>query len=602
MFSSILSVGCIYTNEKDCTNLINIYQENYFEINNDIKFFNFTLFVIIQNEQLVEKMMEKKKYLVNIHKDIGNKKYNELFGKNIEYLRITSNLTENKTWRLNITSVTMKFTEAILIACNQFQSLISAEKVQVFILNKSENPFQNRDNYLKNGITDIQKEFYEMVLNYKRYYDEFKTININLANDLNKKAGITQVYIYTCLSIDTLILIIIVSLMYLYNNIFEHMIVKVINYINMAINIKNDSFNFSDIFLKKLDNLEILLQFYNIDPIIIIKKLNFLYSNYQQFISSNKKRIDANNKKHKNMINDKDNEFDNIPKHQIVLTKKDVKYLKVNAIYRYIYYFNLLLIFCIHSMFIILFSKYFSRKNNIYNIMDKNTSVEVVIYRAINFYHIMLFQNFTIEEVNKNIFERIGKSKLFENFYYILELAFNNKKEKKNLGSFYKDFEDESNFTCIDFYNYNKDFIEEIENDTKAINLKNITGNLIRLCEYLKVSKYNDYRNVYELYFQYTKNGMLSFHDLSYEGIIYYIKHNLYISTVSLYFNFFMIFMISIINTKPHTEAINRLIFNLKLLISSLEILFFLYYLGIILFSFFFISLALMVYVYKFLC
>ena len=46
--------------------------------------------------------------------------------------------------------------------------------------------------------------------------------------------------------------------------------------------------------------------------------------------------------------------------------------------------------------------------------------------------------------------------------------------------------------------------------------------------------------------------------------------------------------MISIINTKPHTEAINRLIFNLKLLISSLEILFFLYYLGIILFSFFF--------------
>ena len=43
------------------------------------------------------------------------------------------------------------------------------QKFQVFVLNKAENPFQNRDNYLKNGITDIQKEFYEMVLNYKRY-------------------------------------------------------------------------------------------------------------------------------------------------------------------------------------------------------------------------------------------------------------------------------------------------------------------------------------------------------------------------------------------------------------------------------------------------
>ena len=588
LFSSILSVGCIYTNEKDCINLINIYQENYFRYNNDSNFFNFTLLVKIQNEKLVEKMMEKKKYLVNIHKDIGNKRYNELFGKNIEYLRITNNLTEDKSWRLNITPVTMQFTEAILIACNQFQSLTSQEKVPVFILDKAENPFQNRDNYLKDGITDIQKEFYEMVLNYKKYYDEFKAININLANSLNKKSGFSKIYIFISITIDTLILIIIATLIYLYNNIFEHMIVKVINYINMTINIKNDSFNFSAIFLKKLDNLEIILQFYYIDPIIIVKKLNSLYSKYQQFISSSKKRIDANNKKRKTMINDKDNDFDNIPKHQIVLTQKDVKFLKVNTIYRYIYYYNLLLILCINCMFIILFSIYFSRKNNIYNIMDKNTSVEVVIYRAINFYHIMLFQNYTVEEVNKNIFERIGKSKLFENFYYILELAFNNKKEKKKLGSFYKDFEDESNFTCTEFYNYNKDFIQEIENDTKAINLKNITGNLIKLCEYSKVSKYNDYRNVYELFFQYTKNGMISFNDLSYEGIIYYIKHIPYISTVSLYFNIFMIFMISIINTNPHTEAINRLIYNLKLLISSSEILFFLYYFGILLFSNFF--------------
>ena len=93
MFSSILSVGCIYTNEKDCTNLINIYQENYFGNNNNNNFFNFTLFVMIQNEKLAAKILEKKKYLVNIHKDIGNKKYNELFGKNIKYLRITTNLT-----------------------------------------------------------------------------------------------------------------------------------------------------------------------------------------------------------------------------------------------------------------------------------------------------------------------------------------------------------------------------------------------------------------------------------------------------------------------------------------------------------------------------
>ena len=588
LFSSILSVGCIYTNENNCTNLINIYQENYFKNHNNSKFFNFTLYVMIQNEKLVEKMMEKKQYLINIHKNIGNKKYNELFGKNIEYLRISNSLTEDKIWRLNITKVTIKFTEAILIVCNQFQSLTSEEKVSVFILNKAENPFQHRENFLKNGITDNQKEFYEMVLNYKKYYDEFKAININIATSLNKKSGFTHSFIYISLLIDSLILITIVSLMYLYNNIFEHMIVKIINYINMTLNINNDKFNFNAIFLKKIDNLEIILQFYIIDPIIIVRKLNALYSNYQQFISSNKKRIDINNKNHKNMMIDKDNELDNIPRHQIVLTNKDSKYFKANIIYRYIYYLNLFLILSILFMFIFLFSKYFSKKTNIYNIMDKNTSVEVVIYRAINFFHIMLFQNYTIEEINKNIFERIGKSKLFENFYYILEIAFNQKKDKINLGSYYKDFEDESNFTCSDFFNYNNDLIQEIENDNKAINLINITSNLIQLCEYTKVSKYKDYRNLYELYFQYTKNGMLSFNDFSYEGIINYIKYNPSISTVSLYFNIFMIFMISVINTKPHEEAIYKLIYNLKLLIISSEVLFLLFYLGIILFSLFF--------------
>jgi len=588
LFSSILSVGDIYTNENDSTSLINIYQENYFKKYKNSKFFNFTLFISIQNKKLVEKMMEKKKYLTKIHKSIGNKKFNELFGKNIEYLRITSNLTEDKILRLNIAQITMKFNEALLIVCNQFQLFTSEEKISVFIMNKTEKPFQNRDNYLKNGITDIQKEFYEMILNYKKFYDEFRAININLTTELNKKSIIAQVFIYIILLVDTLILITIVSLIYLYNYIFEHMAVKIINYINMTINLKNDNFNFSAIFLKKLDNLEIILQFYIIDPIIIVRKLNALYSNYQQFISSNKKRININNKEHKNMINSKDLELENILKNQVVLTNKDDNLLKMNIIYKYIYYFNLLLIICIYFIFIFLFLKFFSRKSSIYNIINKNNSLEIVIYRAINFYHIMIYQNYTIEEVNTNIFERIGKSQLFENFYNLLEYAVSQKRDKINIGSYYKDFESETNFTCSDFYNYNKDLIQEIENDTKAIDLINITSNLIQLCENTKVSKYNDYRNVYELFFQYTKNGMLAFNDFSYEGIINYIKYNPSISTVSLYFNIFIIFLISIVNNKPHLEAIYKIIYNLKLLICSSEVLFTLYYLGIIVFSFFF--------------
>ena len=179
----------------------------------------------------------------------------------------------------------------------------------------------------------------------------------------------------------------------------------------------------------------------------------------------------------------------------------------------------------------------------------------------------MIFQNYTIREIESNIFKRVGESKLFENFYYILELAFNNRKEKKNLGSFYKDFEDESNFTCNEFYEYNNDLIKEIENNSKAENLINITTSLIKLCEYANITKYNDYRNVYEMFFQSIKNGMIYFKDTSYEGIINYIMTNPVISTVSLYFNAFIIYIISMINNRPHLEITKNLLDNLKSLI-----------------------------------
>jgi hypothetical protein len=179
----------------------------------------------------------------------------------------------------------------------------------------------------------------------------------------------------------------------------------------------------------------------------------------------------------------------------------------------------------------------------------------------------MIFQNFTIKEIESNILERFGESRLFENFYYILELAFNNRKEKKNLGSFYTDFENESNFTCKEFYEYNNDLIKEIENNSKSENLRNITASLIELCEYTNITKFNDYRTVYEMHFQFIKNGMIYFKDSSYEEIINYIKTNLAIATISLHFNTFIIYIISMINNKPHSEIILILLDNFKFLI-----------------------------------
>jgi len=567
LFSSIIEVTCIYSNSSGCLSLVNIFQENYYKKNQDKKFFNYTLFVMIQNEQLFEKILDKKKYLVDIHQEIGNQKYKELFLKNVDYYRIIKSVN-NEQILLNITKVTMEFSEAILVICNQFQQLSSLQYNEVFILNKNDNPFSNYIEIHKNNeLNDNEKEFYEMILNYKVLYDEFKNINIELNNILNKKYDYMQIFFYFNLTIDTIILIILVSTIYTYNVFFELILIKIINYINMIINIKNDELNFTTIFLKKIEDLELILQFYAVDPIKIIKNLNSLYDNYQKIISSQRKKKYINKNDYKKVLNIKEtNDLDNIPKHHQIIARKDIKLLKINNKFMYIYNCNVLIIITFYSVIIILFLNYFKVKTNIYSIIDKNASIENVIYRAINFYHLMIFQNYTIKEIESNIFERNGESKLFENFYYILELAFNNKKEKRNLGPFYKDFEDESNFTCKEFYEYNNDLIKELENNSKAVDLGNITASLIELCEYVNITKYNDYRNVYEMYFQIIKNGMLFFKDNSYESIINYIKTNPIISNISLYFNAFIIYIISMINNKPHSEVVIKLFLNLKFL------------------------------------
>ena len=104
------------------------------------------------------------------------------------------------------------------------------------------------------------------------------------------------------MTFDTSLYSIIGILSYIYVFCFEFILIKMINYVNMTINSKNDEFNFNNTFLQKIENLEIILQFYNGDPLKAVKNLNTIYTNYKQYFTSKikNKSIDINKKKFKN--------------------------------------------------------------------------------------------------------------------------------------------------------------------------------------------------------------------------------------------------------------------------------------------------------------
>ena len=536
--------------------------------------------------------MEKRSFLNNIHKCIGKEKYSELFGREINFYRVSQN-TNDKNVVFNLKSVKIEFSEAILIICNSFQILNSDNYNPINLLNKPEDPFSllNDNNDQHNiYLTDNQKEFYEMLLNYRNYYKGFNGINDELTEILFSKYNFINVFIYFYLTFNIFLILIIEISVNTYNIFFENMLIKIINYINMTINFKNDDFSFSVTFSKKIENLKSILQFDINDPIKGVKNLNNVYSDYQAYLTTKNKNnvADANKKNYKKLINDnKKNELDNIPKNERIMTKKDIIALGITSLYRFIFYFNFFIIVIFYILLLLIWTNYFTKKDNLSTLILKNILLESSIYRAINIYDLMVFHNYTLNETTSMIFPDYinnEKNALIKSFYYDIETAFEIIKEKNKIGGLYQDFEDTSNFTCENLFKLNSQKIREIEDNDKEKKLNNITGNLIKFCEFSKITESNDFRTAFERHFQFIRNGILSMSNFSYHGIIDHITNDGTLSEISLFFNSIIFYIIEITNSVPLRNSINKLLIRLENLIIISELSFLLFDLLAILF------------------
>ena len=597
LFTSILTQACIIKDGK-CTKIYKTFAEDYYS-----KFpnehFNFERLVVLQNEVLVEKMMERKSYLINIHKFLGNKKYNELFGKNIKFSRITQNIINQKNY-INLTFVDLKFSEAILSLCNSFKILVENTDIPLTFLSGLNDPFNNLNSLGNNDfLNEYQKNFYELLLNYKNYYEKFNTINNNLSKIISSEFKSIKIVIYIYLTLDLILFIIACSLMYAYSLSFEFILIKIINYINMTINIKSDEFNFKEIFLKKIEKLESILQFYNSDPIKSINNLNLIYNKYQQFINAKNKNnsSEMNKKKNKKLEEDKKSQLDSVPKNQRLITRKDVKFLGLTFKFTFLYYFNLFIVLIIYILLIFLWKDYFSKESNLINLFQKDIAVENTLYRAINSYDLMIFHNLTISDLSHLFLfdeKQIKNEKdLLINFYENVLFSFNSKKEQNKVGEMMDDLEDFDDFTCKKLYELSFEEIEEIENMVKKRNyndIENIVSNLVLICEHTRIDETKDFKTVFERHVHFVINGILSVNDHSLNGLLDHITKDKTLSRISLFFTNIIIFLLEINFTKPKNGAIKKLIKKLTFLINLSEIIYLIYDIfGIIIFVFVYI-------------
>jgi len=575
LFISVLSVTCFSetVDSKNCRNIISIFNNFYKRVRHID--FNFTYYMIGLNQVLSQKLMEEKTNIIKIIDYIGKRNYRDLFDKEIKYIQI------NKENSFSLYENNLRFFDAILILCNSFRFLTENSTYiltqPIYFLNKAENPFTNLK---QNEMSSYQEEVYKLILNYKYFSQQFQNIDNKIKIIINKKINLSKILIYTFLNINIFLFLIIFILLYYYLIYFNKIIIHLLNYILMVINTKDDHFNFCVVFTKKIENLEAILELYKVNPIETIKKLNSIYNDYNKYLERKKSQLNLNKikKEKKEMIE--------IPRHQRVISLKDIRKLNINKKYIYFIIIIVLFIIIIYIYFLLIWRDYFSTKLNILKVIDKNAILEKGCYEATNIYELMIFNNYTIDEIidymnisyiqefKNNYFNYEDKNYsniIFNRFYQQLYLLFDVKKDKQKVSTLYEDFDDSVEFNCSNLYTSIKlELLEEVNKALPDIDLKT---KLTEVCKFSKLDSSKDVKTLYERHFEYIKTGIISLTDFSYEGLNKNINDDI-IGKVSFFFLSTTIYIIEVTTGKPHVESVKKLHYIMSKRFLIMEIIF----------------------------
>ena len=586
LFASILGVACIpeTIDSKKCRNFISIFN-NLYSKNYPDKTFNFTEYLLIQNRILVKRIIEEKSNIIKINNYMGTKRYNELFYTKMKYIELNQKIINN-TYFCYTEEINVEFFNALLILCNSFVILTEDSNTilnqPIYFINKSDNSFDNF--YYKNELSNYQKEVYKLILNYKYFSQEFSLKDKEIFETLKGKVGIIKAIIFLSISLNVVLYIVIVVLINIYLIFFNKIIIRIINNVIMIINTKSDGFDYKETFRQKIENLEIILELYRTNPLEAIQNLNVIYSQYNQYLINKNKSDIRNNKKLSNINND------DIPENIKIMSIEDINKLKINNKYYYVLILIIILIIIILCIFLILWINYFIIDSELFIIVSQNSKLEESCYEAINLYELMIFNNFTLDEItnylgNSNLIKEDKNEKdisniIFNNFYQHLHSVFEIEKYHKNIECSYEVFEELEEFNCLNLIStFKYEIIEEVDEIMTDLDLKQ---KLVDICTISHITESEDVKTIFEKHFQFIKNGMISLTDFSYEGLNKNLESTI-IGRIAFFFFTTTIYIIDLTIIIPHKKNIKTLmdLFWNRILIT--EIIFIVFGVGLIL-------------------
>ena len=548
IFFSILSLTCVgkssnspYCNlymdlitkvqiENYAKNTSNIDNEEIYDTSNfyefDLSFYyiDFTELIFVQNQLLFQYLEDYLEILLGYLSNFSEEKFTQNFKDNISHYKISQNIrSDSVILLLKIENIT--FTDFLLLMtsrCGIITKDINNLKSPIYILNKTGVEVFNNV-YAKERLNSYQENIYLLILDNKNFVFHLNLIINEIGIYTYNLKALFKNSIYFTLCLNLILIIIIIMVIFGYIITYYIIIFKILQSINSYLKEKIGDKSIKDILRKKIDNLKLLLSFYENDINNIIYDINNIYTDYHD--SYNLKIREESRLIKKDGKNENDDKNKNNKLNYIKLFKMQKKY----NLFKYsgrkkIYLYNILLILTISvSLYIIIsviWILFFKKDYNVFNWVLLCDQVSSATNDLMATFLIMVFNNQTLQ----NIAEEINTDDFIVYIYEKLTNLYKVGKYFNGMSDILITTEKTMNYDCLEFYeNLNNGFFKDLRNKFNDEIVK-FYFTIYSLCEASNVMIFNNYKSIYLQIFNRVKIVMENFNNTSYNNIIEFIK------------------------------------------------------------------------------
>ena len=570
IFCSTLSLSCIgkSPDSTDCLYGIREFSESLMNDYNNSNYENATesdeglgllslLFVnfeelLFNQEQVTYYLLETTKdYIINYLVDINEEKYNKIFEGNLTYHKITQHFEKGEL-NLIIKKEKISFNDALLLMTSRFAILskdIRDLKYPIYLLNKFDEKTTFTNVNRKKNLNSYQENFYALLFDnteFITYLNETVFYVEKLAFD---KMNSFKKNIYLILLINIILYLVIFTILFGYMCIYLIMIFQILKNIYTFLNEKLGDIPIKDLMKKKMDNLKMLLLFYEKDINSTINELNSIYHNYKESYNL-KLKEESKNVKRENM-KEKEKETKNNNSNLFKLFK--CKFFNIFFTYStkkniYIYSIILLIIFVvlIFLIYIIILLQHLKKQNNILRWVDLSKGLSTSTNLLMTNFLIMVFTNQSFTEISSK----------FPNKDYI-SYIYTNLKDLYEAGELAKNFQNLLLYTertikydCEKFYlNLDYPYFNlllskyKLNNDTDRFYFT-----LSFFCQMTSIMSLKNYKTIYMKLFNPILDINQNFKKGNYTEIINFISYNNF-SGMEIIFFIVYVYLLDILNS-----------------------------------------------------